>query len=335
MTEQQEGFDSQGIPEDATGIVFASPVPPSGDLIDRIANFMAENMKPSTAIFHDPISGAQALGIVANNRVEPIDPSFFDGYLTQPRTREGTASVTNLDSFIDHTNRFKGPDSIIFADDNRTSPKLTSVLDYNPSGPPGRTPADFGQHRAVYAFPLSDEWKAWTKVNKNQMNMVQFAEFLEDRIIDVLAPGDTVLEGDQLKMVEHARRPGPSRLAVAADRAFARPSGLRERRHQREPQALQRRGRDHLPSRAHGRAGQAAHRADVLPHRHPGLPQGRRVSGARAPALPGEAEPRLLLRVVADGSRLRSRFRRGGWRGGAEDRASGAVRRSGDGRGVK
>jgi uncharacterized protein YfdQ (DUF2303 family) len=216
MSEQQEGFESNSVPPDSTGIVLASPVPPGGDLIHRIERFMDEHMKPSTVGIVDPLTGTNALVEISKDGVSAIPANVFDDYLLAPRSREGTATVTNLDSFIDHTNRFKGPDSIIFADDNRTSPKLTSVLDYHPQGAPGLAEPAFGRHRAVYAFPLSDEWKAWSKQNKNQMNMVQFAEFLEDRIIDVLAPGDTVIEGDQLKMVDvlggQDRLASPSRL---------------------------------------------------------------------------------------------------------------------------
>jgi uncharacterized protein YfdQ (DUF2303 family) len=46
----------------------------------------------------------------------------------------------------------------------------------------------FGDHRAVYRFPLSDEWKVWTGKNGQKMGQADFAEFLEDHIGDVIHP---------------------------------------------------------------------------------------------------------------------------------------------------
>src|SRR3546814_6529806 len=45
----------------------------------------------------------------------------------------------------------------------------------------------FAQHRADYAFPLSEEWQAWHGADGKKMDMGEFAQFLEDRIVDVEA----------------------------------------------------------------------------------------------------------------------------------------------------
>ena len=47
-----------------------------------------------------------------------------------------------------------------------------------------------GKHRTTFAFPLSNEWKAWTGKNGTVMSMGQFALFLEDRIGDIALAGD-------------------------------------------------------------------------------------------------------------------------------------------------
>lgn len=111
---------------------------------------------------------------------------FRDEYRTQPERREGTASLATLDSFCELARRFSDGDSAIFADTfNRSAPKLIAVFDYHRAGGDGQP--RFGRHRAVYDFPLSEEWKAWTS-KTGPMGQAEFAEFLEDRIVDVMDP---------------------------------------------------------------------------------------------------------------------------------------------------
>jgi uncharacterized protein YfdQ (DUF2303 family) len=105
--------------------------------------------------------------------------------------------MLSLDSLIDHVNRFKDADTVVFADDSRSAPSMTAVLDYHRAGASGDP--RFGKHRSLYAFPLSDEWKAWSKANAEVMSMADFAAFLEERIIDVLfvEPGEELPEDVQ------------------------------------------------------------------------------------------------------------------------------------------
>jgi hypothetical protein len=58
---------------------------------------------------------------------------------------------------------------------------MLAIYDYNHEDGEAR----FGEHRAAYAFPLSEEWKAWTAKNETPMSQVEFAAFLENRIADV------------------------------------------------------------------------------------------------------------------------------------------------------
>jgi uncharacterized protein YfdQ (DUF2303 family) len=110
---------------------------------------------------------------------------LMDEYLPAPERRKGTAHLTSLESFNNHVLRFKDGDSVIFANPDPASPSLTAVLDYHVGG--GGTPR-FGQHRGVYQFPLSDEWKAWLHVHDKPMDQAQFAAFMEDRIADLIDP---------------------------------------------------------------------------------------------------------------------------------------------------
>lgn len=153
--------------------------------------FIEERLKPEIVPITDPHSGAQALAVVGNDSVVPLADSFFDGNRDSPRYRRGTAAMTSIDSFIQHVNRFGDDDTAVFADDKRDAPKLTAVLDYHRADAEGeRGEYRHGKHRTTFAFPLSDEWKAWTKANSTVMTMGQFALFLEDRIGDIAIAGD-------------------------------------------------------------------------------------------------------------------------------------------------
>lgn len=109
---------------------------------------------------------------------------FLDENLEKPERRRGTARLTTLTSFIEHVNRFKDEHSAVFAD-VANAPRLIGVLNYNEKEAGA---ARFGDHRAEYAFPISDEWKAWTN-KKDAMGLADFAEFLEEHVGDIVDPG--------------------------------------------------------------------------------------------------------------------------------------------------
>lgn len=112
-------------------------------------------------------------------------------YRSAPERRTGTAAILDLTSFIEHTNRFKDGDSALFGNPSQTAPSLLSVLDYHRSNVSalGANAPRFGQHRALYTFPISDEWQEWKSKNKkNIFTQAEFAEFIENRIVDVVDP---------------------------------------------------------------------------------------------------------------------------------------------------
>jgi uncharacterized protein YfdQ (DUF2303 family) len=110
---------------------------------------------------------------------------LLDEYLQRPERRAGTARLTDLGSFIDHANRFKDAGSAIFAAREEKAPGLVSVLDYHEAG--DGIPR-FGKHRGSYAFPVSEQWKAWQAVDGKEMGQGAFAALIEDRIMDILPP---------------------------------------------------------------------------------------------------------------------------------------------------
>lgn len=112
---------------------------------------------------------------------------FLDEQLDAPRRRKGIASVDDIASFIKHVNRHKDAHSVIFANAESKPPSLVAVLNYNEAGPLDEASPRFGDHRTLYKFPFSEEWNAWTAKNAKGMNQAEFAEFIEDHILDVSA----------------------------------------------------------------------------------------------------------------------------------------------------
>jgi len=140
--------------------------------------------------------------VPSGRKLESIK-KFLDEYRIAPERKAGTSRLTTIDSFVTQVNRSKDKNTVIFADvEDRKAPKLIAVFDYNEAGPAGS--AHFGRHRAEYRYPVSVEWLAWTAPREN-IGQVEFAEFLEARIMDVLDPAslDQETRGTLAEFVGH------------------------------------------------------------------------------------------------------------------------------------
>lgn len=167
----------------------------------------------------DPLDGTEALLILnADGEVRPLPSSAFDSYRQKPTARRGIAHPTTLASFIDLTNRFKESNSAVFAADDMKAARLTAIFDYHPAVSAEENEARHMRHRAEYAFPFSDEWKAWTGMNAQFMSMAEFAAFLEDHIVDVVADGHVTVTGAALDFVNAVggTMASPSKLIALA-----------------------------------------------------------------------------------------------------------------------
>lgn len=124
---------------------------------------------------------------------------FLDEYLPKPERLKGTAKLETLASFILHVQRFQTPASAVFVRTG-SSPSMEAVYDYHP----GPSDAQFAQHRAAYAFPLSREWRAWRAADGKSMDQGAFAAWVEDHAGDVLPPNlDAAAKAvDRLAQVE-------------------------------------------------------------------------------------------------------------------------------------
>lgn len=145
---------------------------------------------------HDGIKASVIVTPTATGHAITPVKQYVDAVRERPERRTGNLLAHDLDSFIALTNRdsFAG-ESVIFADvADRKTPKLVAVLDFhdrrNGAPTPREPEADWCKDRVSYAFPLSDEWKAWMSRagEANKMTMEAFAIFVEDHLFDIGEP---------------------------------------------------------------------------------------------------------------------------------------------------
>ncbi len=111
---------------------------------------------------------------------------LIEEHRQKPQRRKGIATVETLASFVALIDRHKDKDSVIFGKTSWPEPKLTAVIDYHTiKGDPR-----FGEHRIVYAFPLTEEFKSWVNFNAKPMDQEAFAAFIEEHAAELAAPED-------------------------------------------------------------------------------------------------------------------------------------------------
>lgn len=160
--------------------------PETPDGLAKLASFIAEQERKPLVVSVTP--GA-ALLVPEGYTARDIKP-ILDAFRTRPEQRAGTTELTDLASFIAWTTRHQDAGSVIYADDNMSSPSLTAVIDHDEAGPDTPdTVARWGRHRGIYKFPFSREWQEWTAACRPAgLNASDFAAFFERRIGDVAPP---------------------------------------------------------------------------------------------------------------------------------------------------
>jgi len=119
----------------------------------------------------------------------------------RPLRRKGTAKLEHLQSLIDWSNRFKSPESMLYANPDMTAPSLTCIANYHAEGGETYAPGEgvpgaaHCDHRARYAFPLSDEWKAWKAIDGVALEKDDLGEFIEANAKDIMDPTPAMLRG--------------------------------------------------------------------------------------------------------------------------------------------
>lgn len=141
--------------------------------------------------------------LIVPTGMQVVDPTpMLDLRREFPARAKGTSAHQTLDSLKAHVARTKDGDSVAWLDASPTSAKLTVVYNYNCDARTADAVAAMmgdalspvqarhGDHRALYAFPLSDAWKAWQGVSGKPMGQAELAAFLESRVTEIRGPAD-------------------------------------------------------------------------------------------------------------------------------------------------
>lgn len=108
--------------------------------------------------------------------------------LQNPTLTRRTVALATLESFIAYVQKFSDADSAIFGDP--VTMQLTALLDYHRVDEPR-----WCQHIACYTAPTSLEWQTWNGQDNRPKGQADFAQFLEDNLVDIRnPPGADVLE---------------------------------------------------------------------------------------------------------------------------------------------
>lgn len=159
------------------------------------------------------------IAIPEKRRIEDLTPFHrAAAEFLKPARRKGTARLADLASLIAWANRFKGDTSALFAKPDMAAPTLTCIADYHAGGPVdvtaamGDASARHCHHRAIYDFPLSDEWKAWMGVSGAPLEKDDLGEFIEAQAKDIMDPTPAVLTGS----ISDKNQPWENRLIETA-----------------------------------------------------------------------------------------------------------------------
>ncbi len=110
-----------------------------------------------------------------------------------PADKRGTETAHTLEAFIDLFNRHKTKDSVIFASTDAKAPGLCAIIDYHEIE---GAKASNQRQRIVYKFPLSDDWKAWMETQNKSLTQTGFAEWIEERVADLVSPTEAEVAGN-------------------------------------------------------------------------------------------------------------------------------------------
>jgi uncharacterized protein YfdQ (DUF2303 family) len=101
--------------------------------------------------------------------------------LALPRYIKQAVTLQTTESLVDYVNRFKGADTILFANIDANS--IVAHLDYH-----GTTKAAHVAHVATMALPYSEEWSLWKGISGRLSPQLEFARFVEENAADIRAP---------------------------------------------------------------------------------------------------------------------------------------------------
>lgn len=107
--------------------------------------------------------------------------------LPNPLSINEHVKVVEVDSFVEYWSRYQNADSVIFVDDKANT--INAVFDYHGAEP------EWCHHKMTLSLLPTPEWARWRQYSGKRLGQVEFAEFIQDNMTDVVNPdGATLLE---------------------------------------------------------------------------------------------------------------------------------------------
>lgn len=119
--------------------------------------------------------------IVPNGFSEKEVSDAYGLKLAKPRYIKQTVTIETADSLVDYVCRFKGQDTVLFAEISAN--RIVALLDYHDKGEAAHV-----AHRAKLELPFSEEWTLWKGISGKLMGQLDFARFIEENAADIRAP---------------------------------------------------------------------------------------------------------------------------------------------------
>jgi len=151
---------------------------------EAIADLARESAAVQTVKTND---GREFLVVPAKSAVREISDEHSLS-VTTPRYIKQHVTLQTVDSLIEYVKRFKGNDTVLFAD--ITANRIVAVVDYHAPAEAAHT-----AHRGTLDLAHSIEWAEWNRISGRLMEQLEFARFIEENGADVKAPvGAELLE---------------------------------------------------------------------------------------------------------------------------------------------
>lgn len=169
--------------------------------IENIAQTLAKELPKPLVLFEQSSDkeGQAILHLALPKNFQHIQVDT-ESLLDNPRRTKASAALTEPQAFLDYVTRHRGPTTVVWADFNPVTFKLSFKAVIDEHGPEGL--AGWRQHTASFTPVLSNEWGIWTGNNgsKNAMDQFSFAMFLENQEEDIAAVDGYPTNLDMMKM---------------------------------------------------------------------------------------------------------------------------------------
>jgi uncharacterized protein YfdQ (DUF2303 family) len=154
-----------------------------------VAEITRQNILPTIEPLGALGSGSPPYAVHRDGRIESLER-----LLHNPLRIEAKVQLDDVRSFCEYVQRMAEAGTALFAREGNDQLQISAVLDYHVEpGSPQRC-----RHVATLGLLHSEEWKAWTRLDKQLCNQAALARFVEDRCFDIAAPAPA----EMLEMVK-------------------------------------------------------------------------------------------------------------------------------------